>query len=111
MKIIPIGRNRVMAAVVVSALFAATSAVAEAPAGAMTASDHKPPTNESLMRLNAPRIAPLQDVLILGSDARMNIPGLARGNWRWRFTERHPLQERLEGLRGLTSESGRLAKR
>ncbi|MEK7466976.1 MAG: 4-alpha-glucanotransferase [Planctomycetota bacterium] len=56
-------------------------------------------------------IAPLQDVLILGSDARMNIPGLARGNWRWRFTERHPLQERLEGLRGLTSESGRLAKR
>ena len=61
MKITPIGRNRAMAAVVVSALFAATTAVAEAPAGAMTASDQKPPKNESLMRLNAPRIAPLQD--------------------------------------------------
>jgi 4-alpha-glucanotransferase len=30
-------------------------------------------------------IAPLQDVLSLGSDARMNKPGVATGNWRWRF--------------------------
>ncbi len=30
-------------------------------------------------------IAPLQDVLGLGGDARMNVPGLARGNWHWRF--------------------------
>jgi 4-alpha-glucanotransferase len=30
-------------------------------------------------------IAPLQDVLSLGSDARMNRPGVADGNWRWRF--------------------------
>ena len=27
---------------------------------------------------------PLQDVLGLGSDARMNLPGVARGNWIWR---------------------------
>ena len=31
-------------------------------------------------------IVPLQDVLGLGSEARMNLPGRARGNWRWRFT-------------------------
>jgi 4-alpha-glucanotransferase len=31
-------------------------------------------------------IAPLQDVLGLGREARMNVPGVADGNWRWRFT-------------------------
>ncbi len=29
---------------------------------------------------------PLQDVLGLGSEARMNLPGTSSGNWRWRFT-------------------------
>lgn len=31
-------------------------------------------------------IAPLQDVLNLGDEARMNKPGKAEGNWRWRCT-------------------------
>jgi 4-alpha-glucanotransferase len=31
-------------------------------------------------------LAPLQDVLGLGSEARMNLPGSPDGNWRWRFT-------------------------
>jgi 4-alpha-glucanotransferase len=31
-------------------------------------------------------IAPLQDVLGLGTEARMNLPGRATGNWGWRFT-------------------------
>ena len=30
-------------------------------------------------------IAPLQDLLNLGSEARMNTPGLAEGNWQWRM--------------------------
>jgi 4-alpha-glucanotransferase len=30
-------------------------------------------------------ITPLQDVLGLGSEARMNTPSLDGGNWRWRF--------------------------
>ena len=30
-------------------------------------------------------VAPLQDVLGLGSAARMNTPGTAAGNWSWRF--------------------------
>jgi 4-alpha-glucanotransferase len=30
-------------------------------------------------------IAPLQDILSLGNEARMNKPGVAEGNWRWRF--------------------------
>ena len=32
-------------------------------------------------------IIPLQDVLGLGSEARMNTPSLHGGNWRWRFPE------------------------
>ena len=28
---------------------------------------------------------PLQDLLGLGSEARMNVPGVAEGNWTWRF--------------------------
>jgi 4-alpha-glucanotransferase len=30
-------------------------------------------------------VAPLQDVLNLGTEARMNLPGRAAGNWTWRF--------------------------
>ena len=43
-------------------------------------------------------IAPLQDVLGLGSEARMNLPGTEEGNWKWRFdpaTDEGELQRRL----------------
>ena len=30
---------------------------------------------------------PLQDVLGLGDDARMNVPGVATGNWTWQADE------------------------
>jgi 4-alpha-glucanotransferase len=43
-------------------------------------------------------VLPLQDVLGLGSGARMNRPGTVRGNWRWRVDEQaltHALAERL----------------
>ncbi|MEL6163723.1 MAG: 4-alpha-glucanotransferase, partial [Cyanobacteria bacterium J06628_3] len=30
-------------------------------------------------------IFPLQDILGLGSNARMNIPSLGEGNWEWRY--------------------------
>lgn len=30
-------------------------------------------------------IVPLQDVLGLGSEARMNLPGTTAGNWKWRY--------------------------
>ena len=32
-------------------------------------------------------IFPLQDVLGLGTEARMNVPGVAENNWRWRFDD------------------------
>jgi 4-alpha-glucanotransferase len=33
-------------------------------------------------------IVPMQDVLGLGSRARMNVPGTPKGNWRWRLRGR-----------------------
>jgi 4-alpha-glucanotransferase len=30
-------------------------------------------------------IIPMQDILRLGGDARMNFPGIPGGNWQWRF--------------------------
>ncbi len=50
---------------------------------------------------------PLQDVLGLGSEARMNRPGTTQGNWRWRFEEQQLLQEHLERLREISELYGR----
>ena len=54
-------------------------------------------------------IAPLQDVLNLGKDARMNQPGTAQGNWRWRSTEAMLSTSAWESLRDLTHASARSA--
>ena len=32
-------------------------------------------------------VIPAQDLLGLGNEARMNLPGEAEGNWGWRLTE------------------------
>ncbi len=38
-----------------------------------------------LASVAAVAIIPLQDVLGLGSEARMNLPGTITGNWKWRY--------------------------
>ncbi|MEA3396770.1 MAG: 4-alpha-glucanotransferase, partial [Chloroflexota bacterium] len=38
-------------------------------------------------------IVPLQDVLGLGSQARMNIPATTGGNWQWRFRKEQLLPQ------------------
>ena len=53
-------------------------------------------------------IAPLPDLLNLGNEARMNVPGRAAGNWRWRFTEDMLSVQAFEWLSGLTRSSSRL---
>jgi 4-alpha-glucanotransferase len=47
-------------------------------------------------------IIPLQDVLGLGSEARMNLPGTISGNWRWRYKSNDLTRELSEQLRRLT---------
>ena len=46
-------------------------------------------------------IVPLQDVLGLGSEARMNLPARASGNWRWRFTASQLTSEPSQRLKEL----------
>jgi 4-alpha-glucanotransferase len=47
-------------------------------------------------------IAPLQDVLDLGSEARMNMPGTEEGNWSWRYAPGELTAELAHRLRQLT---------
>jgi 4-alpha-glucanotransferase len=54
-------------------------------------------------------IVPFQDVLGLGSDARMNFPSIAEGNWEWRYRQDGiETQWLCDRLRWLTERSGRL---
>jgi 4-alpha-glucanotransferase len=53
-------------------------------------------------------IVPAQDLLGLGSDARMNTPATVRGNWQWRV-EPDQLDDALAArLRDATADAGRL---
>ena len=49
----------------------------------------------------------LQDVLGLPSEARMNTPASAEGNWAWRFREGALTDELRERLREMTETYGR----
>jgi 4-alpha-glucanotransferase len=53
-------------------------------------------------------IAPLQDVLGLGSGGRMNVPGTESGNWQWRYGPHDLTPELAARLRAMTDEAGRL---
>ncbi|BCS33961.1 4-alpha-glucanotransferase [Luteitalea sp. TBR-22] len=53
-------------------------------------------------------IVPVQDVLGLGSESRMNVPGRPSGNWRWRMAPGALTPAHLEALRDLADLYGRL---
>jgi 4-alpha-glucanotransferase len=52
-------------------------------------------------------IAPLQDVLRLGNEARMNLPGTDEGNWQWRYEADALTAEAAVWLRELTARASR----
>jgi 4-alpha-glucanotransferase len=52
-------------------------------------------------------IIPLQDILGLGSEARMNLPGSATGNWSWRFGAKELNKSTASKLRKITQLYGR----
>ena len=54
-------------------------------------------------------MAPMQDLLGLGSEARMNLPGTAQGNWEWRLSELpgSDVQARIAELTGIYGRSAR----
>ncbi len=53
-------------------------------------------------------MAPLQDLLNLGSESRMNVPGHPEGNWTWRCTQDALSDRAFEWLRDLTKNANRL---
>jgi 4-alpha-glucanotransferase len=52
-------------------------------------------------------MAPVQDLLNLGAEARMNVPGRPSGNWRWRVTEDEMSLAAFEWLGEITETSKR----
>jgi 4-alpha-glucanotransferase len=52
-------------------------------------------------------IYPLQDVLGLGAEARMNIPGIADGQWNWRFSWAQVEPWHARWLREISAVHGR----
>jgi 4-alpha-glucanotransferase len=48
-------------------------------------------------------VIPLQDVLGLGSEARMNLPGTVSGNWKWRYKASGLTNQVTDRLKSLTS--------
>ncbi len=71
------------------------------------------PINEDMVYLSLSSIAalavlPLQDLLGFGSDCRMNTPGVAEGNWRWRCHQKYLSDELAGKLRAWSTLFGRL---
>ncbi len=56
----------------------------------------------AMMSVAHTAIFPLQDVFGFGADTRMNTPGIASGNWTWRFTpewlDKAPIRDMLVSM-------------
>ena len=70
----------------------------------------------SLIKLASASVAemaifPVQDVMNLGTASRMNIPGLADGNWAFRVSSAEDLKPFEDGLRYVTELYGRLPEK
>jgi 4-alpha-glucanotransferase len=63
-----------------------------------------------LAQRSAPRLCMLQvqDVLGLGNEARMNLPGTTSGNWRFRLEEGQLTKRHAARLRAITKGAGRV---
>ena len=53
-------------------------------------------------------VVPVQDLLSLGSEARLNTPGTATGNWNWRLNPGALTQELAQHYRALNGIYGRI---
>jgi len=53
-------------------------------------------------------VVPLQDLLGLGTEARMNLPNSTEGNWSWRFKQGALTEETAARLKELTTLYGRV---
>lgn len=68
---------------------------------------HKQFYRMALASVSRLAIIPLQDILGLGSEAIMNIPGSTKGNWKWRFTYDHLTSRKAAELKAQNELFGR----
>jgi 4-alpha-glucanotransferase len=61
----------------------------------------------ALMSVAHTAIFPLQDVLGVGSEGRMNTPGRASGNWGWQYSQDMLIAAASDRLKTLTEMYGR----
>lgn len=52
-------------------------------------------------------VVPIQDLLVLGSEARMNTPGTVVANWRWRLPAGRLTRRLADDVRTLAERTGR----
>jgi 4-alpha-glucanotransferase len=52
-------------------------------------------------------VVPIQDLLGLGSSARLNTPGTTSNNWRWRVTEKQLSEEFCQSVANMVQETAR----
>jgi 4-alpha-glucanotransferase len=81
---------------------------AAAALGVRDAAPHRLMTRMALASPAGIAIVPAQDLLGLGSEARLNTPGTPRGNWRWRLRPGQLTADLAAWLRERTEEAGRL---
>jgi 4-alpha-glucanotransferase len=74
---------------------------------AVAAEIHRDLIRLAMMSVCATAIIPMQDVLGLGEDARMNVPAVAHGNWEWRFLSAELSPRLARGLASMTRLYGR----
>ena len=55
-------------------------------------------------------VVPLQDLLGLGNEARMNLPNSTTGNWTWRYESIALTRDHADRLRALTETYGRIRR-
>ena len=53
-------------------------------------------------------VVPMQDILGLGKEARMNTPSTLGGNWTWRLDKTVLTDELAEKLKTLSERTGRM---
>ena len=75
--------------------------------GLPTARPRRSPRETAWGSLADLAIAPVQDILGLGSEARVNHPGRSAGNWRWRVERRALTALLARRLASPTRRSGR----
>jgi len=89
----------------------ATRAAAEAQIAAAGLQEHEPWWSIIRLAYSSPArlaIVQAQDVLGLGGEARMNVPGRATGSWRWQMQAGALTDEHAKRLRAAAQESGRV---